>query len=167
MFNKIVIWILFLLINSTLEITQLEKYGSKTCSQQSIFYLSLDGFKTGDTLYFEGSFTNDFMYDDIPLYFLETDSLTNFKNTDFVTVLSSSYSTIGAHVIYYLSYTLKLNKKYLLIGTPDFSPYIINFKLEHTKSNNTIWIIIAIVAVIVITIIIIVVCRLRRRSAMM
>ena len=169
MFNKIVICILFLLINSTLEYTpiKLEKYGTQKCTEQTIFYLSLDGFKSGDTLYFEGSYTDAVIYDKIPLYFLETDNYEYFKTSDFTEVFSNSQSTIGgAHVIYYLSYTLKGNNKYLLIGTPNF-PHYVNFTLEHTKSNNTIWIIIAIVAVIVIAIIIIVVCRLRRKSAMM
>ncbi len=132
MFNKIVIFILFSLINSTLEYTpiQLEKYGSITCSQQRVFYLSLDGFKSGDTLYFEGSFTNDFIFKKIPLYFLESDSLEYYKRSDFESVFSNSYSQIGANVIYYLSYTLKKNNKYLLIVTPNFDPYFINFNLS-------------------------------------
>lgn len=169
MFNKIVICILFLLINSTLELvpTKLEQYGSITVSTQTLLYLSLDGFKSGDTLYFEGSFTNDVLFNDIPLYFLETDELVYNSKTNLEMVLSNSYSQMGAHITYYISYTLKGNHKYLFIGTPDFSPYIINLKVEHTKRNNIIWIIIAVVAVIVIAIIIIVVCRLRRRSAMM
>ena len=46
MFHKIIICILFLLINSTLEYTpmKLEKYGSITVSTRGYFYLSLDGF---------------------------------------------------------------------------------------------------------------------------
>ena len=68
---------------------------------------------------------------------------------------------MGSDQTYYFSYTLKGNYKYLFIITPKFQ-VTTNFKLEHTKGNNTIWIIIAIVAVIVIAIIIVVICRFRR-----
>ena len=167
MFNKIVICLIFFLINSTLEYTPtpFEKYGKKTVSDTTVFYLNLEGFKSGDTLYFEGSYTGT-LYTEIPLYFKETDVLEFYSPNEFTQVFSNSYSQVGAHATYYISYTLKGNNKYLLIGTPNF-PHYVNFTLEHTKSNNTIWIIIAIVAVIVIAIIIIVVCRLRRKSAMM
>ena len=162
MFSKIIICILFLLINSTLEIQKLEKYGSITVSEPTIVYLELDGFKSGDTLYFEGSFSSVYTYNEIHLRFLETDllNLNDFeKNLEIVT--SGSYSQMGSDVTFYFSYTLKGNNKYLFIVTPKFG-YTMNFKLEHTKSNNTIWIIIAVVAVIVIAIIIIVICRCRR-----
>ena len=164
MFNKIIICILFLLISSTLEIQikKLETYGSITVSEPTLIYMQLDGFKSGDTLYFEGSFSSVYKYKDVPLGFLEAD-LSNISDDDsnFVKVSSSSYSQMGSDQTYYFSYTLKGNYKYLFIITPKFQ-VTTNFKLEHTKGNNTIWIIIAIAAVIVIAIIIVVICRFRR-----
>ena len=168
MFNKIVICLIFFLINSTLEYTPtyFEKYGKKTVSDITVFYLSLEGFKSGDTLYFEGSYTGT-LYTEIPLYFKETDVLEYYSPNEFTQVFSNSYSQVGAHATYYISYTLKGNNKYLLIITPNFDTPV-TFTLEHTKGNNIIWLIIAVVAVFVIAIIIfIVVCRLRRKSAMM
>ncbi len=69
MFIKIIICILFLLINSTLEIQKLETYGSITVSKPTLVYLDLDGFKSGDTLYFEGSFSSVYTYYEIHLHF--------------------------------------------------------------------------------------------------
>ena len=132
MFNKIIICILLLLINSTLEIVpiKLETYRSITVSKQSLIYLNLDGFKSGDTIFFEASISSDYKYNDIALGFMETDELDFTSNSYFSKVSSSSYSQIGANAIYYLSYTLKRNNKYLLIITPFFRSYITNFKLS-------------------------------------
>ncbi len=141
---------------------KLEKYGSITVSTRGYFYLSLDGFKSGDTLYFEGSYTSYDKFTYITIHFREADVLDYSDASIFEHVKSSSYSQSGSHITYYFSYTLKGNNKYLLIVTPNFDPYKIDFTLEHTKGNNLLWIIIAVVAIFVIAIIIVVICRCRR-----
>ena len=166
MFNKIMFYILFLLISSALQLfpTKLETYGSITVNQQSVLYLCLDEFKSGDTLYFEVSFDNGYNYESISLGFLEFDD-TSSPLDNFVKTKSSSYSKVGySSFTFYFSYTLKENKKYLIIITSYFvdQPNT-TLTIRHTKGNNIIWIIIVCVIVVIIMILAFICWRRRRK----
>ena len=71
MFNKLIFYILLLLINSSLEYyaSIFPQYGSVTVNGTSVLFLSLNGFKSNDTLYFETSFNNGFYYKSTTLGF--------------------------------------------------------------------------------------------------
>ena len=168
MFNKIIICILFLLINSTLQQTrkELQQYGKITTSSQIVVYMSLDGFKAGDKVYFEGSYSGH-EFSEIPLYFKEVDDYTSAM-TGYEQVFSNSHSQIGLQLTYYITYTLKGNSKYLLIATPDFHTQGISvtFTLEHTKGSNIGLIILIIVAVIIVAVVVaFIICRCRRKNS--
>jgi len=136
MFNKIIFYILFLLINSSLEYYAfyLPQYGSVTVNQTSVLYLSLDGFKSNDTLYFETSFNNGHNYSSTTLGFLENNNNYYSNINNFYFNRTYLYSKKGTSFTFYFSYTLKENKKYLLIRTPYFIDIPnTNLTIKHVK----------------------------------
>ncbi len=137
MFNKIIFYILFLLINSSLELyaSKLSQYGSVTVTGRSAFYLSLDNYKPKDTLYFELSFDKNYKDNSISLGFLENNYHFFSYYYDFNLISSKSYSIEGNTYTLYFSYTLKENKKYLLILTSNLlvNNKYIQFTLKHAK----------------------------------
>jgi len=136
MFNKIIFYILFLLINSSLEVyyaSELPQYDTVTVTESKAFYLSLDNFKSKDTLYFELSFDKNYKDNSISLGFLENNYHFFSYYYDFNLISSKSYSIEGNTYTLYFTYTLKGNKKYLLILTPDLGNKYIQFTLKHAK----------------------------------
>ena len=137
MFNKIIFYILFLLINSSLEYyyaSYLPQYGSKTVNQTSVLYLSLDDFKPNDTLYFETSFNNGLYYNSTTLGFWEDNNYYYSSINNYYFNTTYLYSKKGTSFTFYFSYTLKENKKYLLIRTSYFADIPnTNLTIKHVK----------------------------------
>ena len=136
-FNKIIFYILFLLIKSSLlqnQILQLPEYGSITVSWITEVYLSLDNFKSKDTLYFEASFYSKNNYSSIFLGFLENDNnyYSYTKNFDYISSQLNFKS--GNSYTFYFSYTLKKNKNYLLISTQTLARELLtHITFKHIK----------------------------------
>ena len=136
MFNKLIFYILLLLINSSLEYyyaSKLSQYGSVTVNKTSVLYLSLNSFKSNDTLYFETSFNNGNYYDSIALGFWEYNKY-YYNYESFYFNSSYLYSRKGTNHTFYFSYTLKQNEAYLLIKTPNFvDARNTAFTIKHVK----------------------------------
>ena len=137
MFNKIMFYILYFLMNSSLEqeyIKDLPQYSFVSDTLRRVFSLSLDNFKSNDILYFKVSFSDDNDYDSISLSFLESDIKSYDKYSDFTNIKSEIYYKSGTSYNFYFSYTLKNKKKYLLILTPYFKyKYDTKYILKHIK----------------------------------
>ena len=142
MFNKLIFYILLLLINSSLEYyyaSKLSQYGSVTVNETSVLYLSLNSFKSNDTLYFVTSFNNGYYYSSNTLGFWEYNKYYYSDYSSFNYNKSYSYSRKGTNHTFYFSYTLKQNKTYLLIRTPYFTDCTNTvFTIKHVKElpNN-------------------------------
>ena len=174
MLNKIIFYIFFLSIKLSLGdiLQKLETYGSITVYMQSILYLSLDSFKSGDILYFETLLNDGNKYSESLLGFLETDEYNrSYNKSKFNINRTSKYFQDNQYsYTFYLSYTLKTNNKYLLILTP----YFVNnpnttFTVIHIRNNSNIWmkvvcIIIIVIIIIIIILIIIVLCKKRIKA---
>ena len=142
MFNKIIFYILFSLIKSSLEYyaSKLPQYGSVTVTGRSVYYLSLDNFKSKDTLYFEVSINNEnkYIFNSISLGFWENNDYYIYNNYEnFNLNISNSYSNKGNIYTFYFSYTLEENKKYLLILTQklEYNTKLIQYTLKHVKEH--------------------------------
>ena len=137
MFNKIMFYILYFLMNSSLEqeyIKDLPQYSFVSDTLRRVFSLSLDNFKSNDILYFEVSFSDDNDYDLISLSFLESDIKSYNGYNDFTNIISEKRFKSGTSYNFYFSYTLKNKKKYLLILTPYFKyKYDTKYILKHIK----------------------------------
>ena len=174
MFNKLIFYILFLLINSSLEYygLQLEQYGSSTVTDRSVLFLSLNNFKSKDTLYFEVSFYSTYNYSSISLGFWENNNYNYNSYQNFNNMISQLYSTKGNTYTFYFSYTLKENKDYLLILTPIRANGITYFTLKHVKElsynakkgNIVGGIICIVIDTIIIIALNIILCRCKRKN---
>ena len=137
MFNKIMFYILYFLMNSSLEqeyIKDLPQYSFVSDTLRRVFSLSLDNFKSNDILYFEVSFYDGNNYDSILLSFLESDIKSYNKYSDFTNIKSKIRFKDGISYNFYFSYTLKNKKNNLLILTPYFDyKYDTKYILKHIK----------------------------------
>ena len=153
--------ILFLLFCLTLEYDQLSQYGSKLIYGASNFYLSLDGFKSGDKVYIEVSYDTYYYYS-YSFYYRESNycSESDFSNSYFSSLKSGTTSTSNYQRTTYYTIKLNGNYKYLLFK---FSGSPIWYTIRHSKSSPT-WIIIVCISAfvaIVATAVIIYWCRRR------
>ena len=179
MLNKIIFYILFLLINSSLEdyTYELPQYGSLPFTCLHVLYLSLDNFKSKDTLYFKVSFHSTNNHTSTFLGFLEKDN-NNYPNFEkFYYVRPKLNYIYGDSYTFYFSYTLKGNKKYLLIKVSDLHGDLLTMiTLEHIKElphkeeqqykeNDIVGGIICIVVDVIIFIALnIILCRCKRKQ---
>ena len=107
MFNKIMFYILYFLMNSSLEqqyIKDLPQYSFVSDNLRRDFSLSLDNFKSNDILYFEVSFSDDNDYDLISLSFLESDIKSYNGYNDFTNIISEKRFKSGTSYNFYFSY---------------------------------------------------------------
>ena len=139
------IYLLLLLIISSFEaqfeIIELPQYGSKHANTPAGFYLSLDGFKKGDKLYINLSYDNGMTFENLKLYYAESD---DYSRTSFnkATTIEYSYYTqeLGNTVVYDFSIELKNNTKYFLIYIPVYTykdnRVIYEITVSHVKKTS-------------------------------
>ena len=157
--------ILFLLFCLTLEQRQLYQYSSLIASGTDTFYLKLDGFKSGDKVYIEVTYYENYYYYAPLIYYRlsNSNSYNDFSTSYYFSLLSSSTSSSSGNTKTRY-YTLKLsgNYNYLLFRFNGYSSVL--YTIKHTKSSPT-WIIVgSISAFVIIACIVIIICWCRRRS---
>ena len=157
--------ILLLSFCFTLEYRQLYQFSSISISGTEYIYLRLDGFKSGDNVYIEVSYSTYWYYTNYySLSYRQSNYLSDseFTSYSFSSMSSSTSSTSNYKVTRY--YTIKLagNYQYLLFK---FSATNSNtFTIRHSKVSVT-WIIITSISIFVGIIALIVIIRWCRRRA--
>ena len=107
--------ILLLLFCLSLEYKQLYQNNSTTIYGSDNFYLSLDGFKSGDKVYIEISYDSYFYYSPTIQYKQSNYSSDNeFNSNSFSNMSSETITTTNSKKTHNYSIKLNANYKYLL-----------------------------------------------------
>ena len=155
--------ILFLLFCLTLEERELYQYSFINIYGSEDFYLKLNGFKSGDTVYIEVTYYDTWSSYSPSINYLLTNSFSDFLKSNLFSSLSwsSSSSSNSKRTRYY---KIKMNGNYNYLLFKFSGSYTTWYTVKHTKSSPT-WIIVgAVSSFVIIACIVIIICWCRRRS---